>query len=98
MAEGVSDAAADLTLQIPTDLALIGMGSSNRQFTIQQGALRLTWIDIRAETMAATATQFLLAQLEGGFAGTSQRLVAPQLVIGESCGAGHGNTPFTQIG
>lgn len=97
MAEGVSDAAASLNRRIPTDLALIGMGSSNHQFTIQQGALRLTWIDIRAETMAVTATQFLLEQLEGGLAGTAQRLIAPQLVIGESCGAGQGNTPFTQI-
>ncbi len=97
MAEGVNDAAASLGLHIPTDLALIGMGSSDHQFTIQQGALRLTWIDIRAETMAATATQFLIAQLEGRSAGTSQRLVAPQLVIGESCGAGQGKSPFIQI-
>lgn len=87
MAEGVSDAAATLNLHIPTDLALIGMGSSTHQFTIQQGALRLTWINIRAETMAVTATQFLIEALENGATGTSQRLVAPQLVIGESCGA-----------
>lgn len=87
MAEGVGRAAAHHGLQIPTDLALIGMGSADTHLAIREGALRLTWIDIRAETLAVTATQFLLEQLEDARTAIHQRLVAPQLIIGDSCGA-----------
>ncbi len=86
MAAGVSQAAAKLGPQIPSDFTLIGMGSSNHQFMLQPGVLRYPWIDIRAETMAVTATQFLLAQLENGAEEVSQRLVAPQFVSGVTLG------------
>lgn len=88
MAVGIGQAATKHGLHLPADLAVIGMGSADHDLFIQQGALRLTWIDICAETLAVTATQFLLEQLEKGTAVMQQQLIAPQLIVGESCGSG----------
>lgn len=85
MATAIGQAAAKVGLQIPTDLALIGMGSPDNQLLLPQGAIAATWIDIRAETLAVTATQFLLAHLEQGEAGVQQRLIAPHFIAGASC-------------
>ena len=84
MAAGIGRAAASLGLQIPRDLALIGMGGADHHLTLAQGPIGLTWIDIRAELLAVTATQCLLAQLEGSAAGVQQRLITPYFIIGES--------------
>jgi len=86
IAEGIGRSAAKHGLQIPTDLSLIGMGSASNPMYIQQGTLRLSWIDIRAETLAVTATRFLLAHLESNGTDVKQCLVTPQLVLGDSCG------------
>lgn len=84
MAAGVGRAAATLGLHIPRDLALIGMGGADHQLALAQGSIGLTWIDIRAELLAVTATQFLLARLEESTAGVQQRLITPYFIIGES--------------
>lgn len=84
MATGVGRAAATLGLHIPRDLALIGMGGADHQLMLAQGPVGLTWIDIRAELLAVTATQFLLARLEDSGAGIQQRLITPHFIIGES--------------
>lgn len=84
MALGVGRAAADLGLYIPDQLTLVGMGSADNQIALPQGMLRATWIDIRAETLAITATQFLLAQLGNGGSDVRQQLVAPHLIIEKS--------------
>lgn len=81
MAIGVGQAAADLGLHIPEQLTLIGMGSADNQVPLPQGTIRTTWIDIRAETLAITATQFLLTQLAKGGNAVQQQLVAPHLII-----------------
>jgi len=86
MAVGVGHAAADLGIRIPEQLTIIGMGSADNQVPLPQGTIRTTCIDIRAETLAITATQFLLAQLASGGSDVRQQLVAPQLIIEESCG------------
>lgn len=86
IAEGIGRSAAKHGLHIPTDLSLISMGSASNPMYIQQGSLRLSWIDIRAETLAVTATNFLLEHLESNVTDVKQRLITPQLVIGDSCG------------
>ena len=86
IAEGIGRSAAKHGLHIPNDLSLISMGSASNPMYIQQGTLRLSWIDIRAETLAVTATNFLLEHLESNVTDVKQRLITPQLVIGDSCG------------
>lgn len=87
MAEGVRRAAVKQGRQMPDDLLCIGMGSADNHFALPQGTLHLPWIDIRAETLAVTATQFLLAQLANDRGEIQQRLVTPHFIPGECCGA-----------
>jgi len=92
MAEGVGRAVLAGGRQLPTQVVVIGMGSADNQLVFPQlgspqlgspqGALALPWIDIRPETLAVTATQFLLAQLTGAVPELQQRLVLPQFLPG----------------
>lgn len=85
MAEGILRAARRHQLSIPDSFSIIVMGSASEQRLSLVDAPLLTMIDIRADLLATTATQLLLDQLEGRSDQQTQRLVAPNLLMGESC-------------
>lgn len=84
IAEGIAGQARQWGISIPEDLSIVAMGSSEER-VILDGARQLTLIDIHAETLATTATQFLLAQLAGNPA-IAQALIPPDLLVGNSSG------------
>lgn len=84
IAEGLARRASQCGIAIPGDLSIVTMGTGEER-AILEGALRLTLIDIHAEQLATTATQFLLTQLAGSQA-VAQALISPDLLVGNSSG------------
>jgi len=84
MAFGVRDAVLESGLQIPRDVALIGVDD------VEMGALRgvdLSTISPRKSEMGFTATRILIDKMQGRQIGKSRNVVlTPELIVRTSCG------------
>lgn len=86
IAVGVLEAAADLGLRVPEDLAVVGHGDSPMARMLRP---ELSSVRVFQRRMGGTATQRLLTLLRGGAESSVRMLLEPELVVrGSSAPAG----------
>ncbi len=95
IALGVLQAAADLGLRVPDDLAVVGYGDSPMATMLRP---ELSSIRVFQRRMAQTATQRLLTRLRGGADSHVRMLLEPELIVRGSSDPAQAPTAATAEG